>query len=322
MPSAVAEILAHRARGIGADIQKRRRVRRTRGHDNGVLHRAGVLEDPHHLRDRGLLLSNRVVDADDVLALLIDDRVHRNRGLARLAVADDQLALSTADRHHRVDRLQAGLQRFLDRAAIDDAWRDAFDLHELLRDDRALAVDRLPERIHHAADELLADRHGDDAARPLDRVPFANLGVLAQQHRADAVFFEIERDAVHAMRELEHLAGHGFLDTMHPGDAVTDRHDRADLGDIDVDGVAADLVANDLGDFFRFDVHVISLLNMLSACAAVASALARLRALARLSRLARAAGAIPLPASLSSSRAVASRCRHTRCCRPARWRRR
>ena len=30
---------------------------------------------------------------------------------------------------------------------------------------------------------------------------------------------------------------------------------RADFGDVDVDGVAADLVADDLGDLVGFDVH-------------------------------------------------------------------
>ena len=84
--------------------------------------------------------------------LLVDDRVDRDGGLARLAVADDQLALAAADRHHRVDRLQPGLHRLLDRLAIDDAGREALDLAELLRDDRALAVDRLAERVHDAAD--------------------------------------------------------------------------------------------------------------------------------------------------------------------------
>ena len=47
------------------------------------------------------------------------------------------------------------------------------------------------------------------------------------------------------------------LDAVHARDAVADRHDRADFGDVDVDGVAADLVADDLGDFFGFDVHVV-----------------------------------------------------------------
>src|ERR1700746_3673190 len=37
------------------------------------------------------------------------------------AAADDQLAWAAADRDHRVDRLQAGQHRLLDRLALDDA---------------------------------------------------------------------------------------------------------------------------------------------------------------------------------------------------------
>ena len=56
-----------------------------------------------------------------VLALLVDDRVDGDGGLAGLAVADDELALAAADGDHRVDGLDAGLQRLLDRLALDDA---------------------------------------------------------------------------------------------------------------------------------------------------------------------------------------------------------
>ncbi len=69
---------------------------------------------------------------------------------------------------------------------------------------------------------------------------------VAQQHRADAVLFQVQRDAEHVVRELEHLAGHRLLDAVHTGDAVANRYDRADLGDVDVDGIAANLVADDL----------------------------------------------------------------------------
>ena len=113
--AAVAEVLAHRARRVRADVEQRRGIRRARGDDDGVFHRAGFLERPHDLRDRRLLLADRVVDADHVLPLLVDDRVDRDGRLAGLAVADDQLALTAADRHHRVDRLEPGLQRLLDR---------------------------------------------------------------------------------------------------------------------------------------------------------------------------------------------------------------
>ena len=127
---------------------------------------------------------------------------------------------------------------------------DCFD------DDRALAVDRLAERVDDAADQLGADRHRDDPPGPLDRVAFLDLGVVAEQHRADALLFQVQRDPEDAVRELEHLARHRVLDAVHARDAVADRHDRADFGHVDVDGIAADLVADDLGNFFGFDVHV------------------------------------------------------------------
>ena len=92
-----------------------------------ILHGAVVFERLHHLRDRRTLLADRDVDANHVAALLIDDRVERDRGLAGLAVADDQLALAAADRNHRVDGFDAGLHRLFHRLAIDHAGRHALD---------------------------------------------------------------------------------------------------------------------------------------------------------------------------------------------------
>ena len=262
MPAAVAEELADRAGRIRADVEQRRRIGRGGRDDDRVAHRVGFFERPHDLRDRRLLLADRVVDADDAGVLLVEDRVDRDGGLAGLPVADDQLALAAADRHHRVDRLQARLQRLLHRLPIDDAGREPLDRRELLRGDRALAVDRLAERVDDAAEHLVADRHRDDAAGPLDHVAFLDLLELAEEHRADAFLFEVQRDAEHAVRELEHLARHGVLDAVHARDAVADRDDAADFGHVDVDGVAADLLADDLGNLFGFDVHLSAILGL------------------------------------------------------------
>jgi hypothetical protein len=60
------------------------------------------------------------------------------------------------------------------------------------------------------------------------------------------------------VRELQHLARHRAFDAVDAGDAVANRHDRADLGDVNVERVAADLVPDDLGDFFRFDLHLLT----------------------------------------------------------------
>ena len=70
-----------------------------------------ALQDGHGARDGRPLLADGDVDADQVLALLVDDGVDGDGRLAGLPVADDQLALTAADRDHRVDGLDAGLDR-------------------------------------------------------------------------------------------------------------------------------------------------------------------------------------------------------------------
>src|SRR5262245_57034596 len=217
---AVAEVLANRARRIRADIQHRRGIRGRRRDDDRVAHRVVLFEGTDHLRDRGLLLTNRVVDADHAFAALIDDRVDGDGGLSCLPVADDQFALSAADWHHAIDGLQTCLQRLLDRLTIDDARREALDRQKLFRRDRTFAVDRLAERVHDAAQHLVTDRYGDDAAGAFDLVAFLDFLVVAEEDRTDALLFEIERDAKHTVRELEHIAGHCAFDTMHARDPV------------------------------------------------------------------------------------------------------
>jgi hypothetical protein len=44
---------------------------------------------------------------------------------------------------------------------------------------------------------------------------------------------------------------------MHARDAVANRDDAPDFGDIDVDSEAADLLADDLGNLVCFDVHLL-----------------------------------------------------------------
>src|SRR5688572_3958235 len=255
MTAAVAEVLTHRARRIWRDIQERRRIGGTGRNNDAVPERVGFFENPDDLGNRRLLLPDRVVDTDDVLVALIDDRVDSHRRFAGLPIADDQLALSAADRHHRVNSFQAGLQRFPHRLPIDDPGRDTLDRHEGLRGNRTFAVDGLAERIHDAPQQFFADGHRDNAPRALHDVAFPDLRVLAKEHGAYTVFFQVQRDAEYPVRELEHLAGHRTLDAMDPCDAIAERNDAADFRDVHLDGVAANLLADDLRNFFSFDIH-------------------------------------------------------------------
>src|SRR5258705_3274672 len=180
MAAIVAELFTHGAAGIGCDKLQRRGFGGRRRHDDGILHSTGLSKSIDDLRDGGALLSDGDVDTDDVAALLIDDGVDGDGGLAGLAIADDQLALAAADGNHAVDRLQTGLQRLFDRLARDNTGRFELDTPALFGIDRSTAVDRFAQGIDHPADDLFADRHFGDAACALDRVAFLDHVRLAE----------------------------------------------------------------------------------------------------------------------------------------------
>ena len=257
----VAEVLPHRDARVRRDVLQRRRLGR-RGHDHRREgHRPRVLEDLDDLRHGRPFLADRDVEAVHVLALLVDDRVHADRGLAGAAVADDQLALAAADRDHRVDRLESRLQRLLDRPAVDHPGRVALDRAELPGVDRALAVHRLPEGVHDAPHERLADRHLRDAVRALDDVALLDRPVLAEEHGAHLVPLEVEHHPHDVAGELEELARHRLLEPVDARDAVADLDDAADLLDVDRRLEARKLALDDLADLPGLDHSCRLLLN-------------------------------------------------------------
>src|SRR5208282_3439137 len=259
----VAEELANRAPGKRGEELHWRRVRRGGCDDDGIFERAVLLQHLDELRNRRTLLSDGDVDALKLLVFvitlvqrfLIEDGVERDCGLAGLAVADDELALAAADRDHRVDRLEPGRHRFAHRLARNDPGRLDVDTGASCGVDRSLAVDRIAERIDDAAEKLLTDRHIDDRPGALDRLPFLDLAVRAENDDADIVALKVQRHAARAIFELDHLAGLDLVETVSARDAVADAQDLTDLGDLRFRAEVGDLALEDRGNFCGADIH-------------------------------------------------------------------
>ena len=186
---------------------------------------------------------------------MINDRIDRNRRLAGLTVPDNQLTLTTTDRNHGVDRLDAGLQRLSDGLPRIHTGSHHLDPGMMRGLDRPLAVDRLTDGIDDTTDERFADRNFRDATGTLDRVTFLDADVVTHQHGADIVFFQVERDAIESTGELQHLSGHGPIQTVDLGNTVADLNDRARFLDIDLLVEAFDFFLDDRTDFFGPDLH-------------------------------------------------------------------
>src|SRR5262249_32762660 len=135
-----------------------------------------------------------------------------------------------------VDGFDARLQRLLHRLAIDHTGREALDRIVDLGFDRALAVYGLAQRVHYATDHRFAGRDGHDAAGPADLVAFLNARVIAEQHGANLVLFQVQcnaGDAALAFDELDQLAGHDVFEAVHTRDAVAYGNYRSGFGDVD-----------------------------------------------------------------------------------------
>ena len=221
-------VLAHGAAGVRGEILERCRVGGGGRDDDGVLHRPGLAQRLNGLGDRRSLLADRDVDALHALAALVEDRVDRDRRLAGLAVADDQLTLAAPDRGHRVDRLDARLERLVDRLATGDAG--SLDLHPagLHTGEVAQAVDRLTEGVDDATEHAVADRHRENATRRLDGLAFLDRVDVAEHDGADRLLVEVEREADAAVLELEQLVHAAIGEARNAGDAVADLGDAAD----------------------------------------------------------------------------------------------
>ena len=142
-----------------------------------------------------------------------------------------------------------------DRLALDDARRLELDRAELVGLDGALVVERTAERVDHAADQGLADGHLEHPAGALDEVALLDEGVLAEEHGADVVFFEVEGQPDDVVGELEHLHGHAVAQAVDTSDPVADLEDGADLFDLDLGLIVLDLGLEDRGDLFGSQLH-------------------------------------------------------------------
>src|SRR5579862_1433271 len=253
VPLVVPDLFADRRAGGGGEVLERGGVVGRGGDDAGVGHRAVLREGVEHVGDRGRLLSDRDVDAGDVLALLVDDRVHAQRGLARLAVAEDQLALPAADGNHGVDGLPARLERLGHRLAFHDVERAAFDVPEFLGGDRSLAVQGLAEGVHDAAQHFRADGHLDDLSGALGDIAFLDARGGAPDDAPDRILFEVQRHAEDAAGELDEFSGHDLVEAVDARDAVSHRQDHAHRLHLEIGVVALDFLLDDGADFFGSD---------------------------------------------------------------------
>jgi hypothetical protein len=122
------------------------------------------------------------------------------------------------------------LQRHIDGLATGHAGSRRFDQPAVFRDDGALAVHRIAQRINDPSKHRLADGDAQQLAGGADLVALLDFGVLAEDDDADGILFKVEGLAANAgAGELDHFASHDAAQAVDARDAVADFQDPADF---------------------------------------------------------------------------------------------
>ena len=131
--------------------------------------------------------------------------------------------------------------------------RDLLDLHQ-----RQVPISMRKRRPDlDIPEELLADRDLEQAAGALHRVAFDDLVPLAEEHGADVVGFEVQRESGYPVGQVEHLQRHAVVEPVNTGDTVSDREHGADLGQVGATGVdALDALPQNAGNLVWLDLHL------------------------------------------------------------------
>ena len=153
----VHPVLTNCATRVGSHVLVARGIRGRRSNDRRVLHCSGLLKSRANRSDRRPLLTDGDIDASNLLVnvagkpvvTLVNDRVQSDCGLTGLTVTNDELTLTATNRDHRVDRLQAGLQRLVNRLTHHDARSLKFQRSSTFQvGDITEAIDGAAQRVN------------------------------------------------------------------------------------------------------------------------------------------------------------------------------
>ncbi len=92
------------------------------------------------------------------------DQLGKDDGLAQPGASEQADLAASHERRQKVDDLDPGLELLGLGREVVEARRVAMDRPSFVRGDGAAAVDRLAQKIEHAAQRFLANRHADRPA--------------------------------------------------------------------------------------------------------------------------------------------------------------
>ena len=223
------EVFRKRGRRIRCYILKRCRIRSGGTYHDAVLHGAMLLQRIDKTCNGRSLLTNRNINADTVLSLLVQNGIHRYGCFTGLTISDDQLTLSASNGKHGINGKNSGLKRLGNTLSLYNSGCRLLNRTIFTRMNFRTAVDRLAECIDNTAQIFVTDRNSRLLAGSNHLAAFADRAFFVEQNGTDAVIGNILYHSFYAILKKNDLAVHCTTKSMHRDNSIAGCLYKSDL---------------------------------------------------------------------------------------------
>ena len=220
-----------------------------------MVHSIVLFQRGYYLGHFALLLADGDVDAYQVAAALVDNRVQRDGRFAGGTVSDDQLPLPSPYGDHGVHGLDACLHWRVNRLPDDHVRCDPLNWTSGSRINRPFAVQRAPYGVNHPAYKCVSHWHFDDSTSGAYPVSFFYRVRVSQNGRTYQVGFKVQGQPQYIVAEVQQLVGPYALKTLNAGYAVADLDYGTYVDQGQITGELFDLALDQRNDFLSSNGH-------------------------------------------------------------------
>ena len=157
MFTVVHEFFTHCSSSIRSDVKKWWRLRSWRSYDDCIIHRTEFAERFNLCTNSWFFLSNRNIDTDHILTLLVQDCINSDWCFTCLTVSDNQFTLSASNWDEGINRFKTSLQWFRDWFTLHNTRSFCFNRTSFTSIKFSKSINRLSKRIYNTSDKFFTN---------------------------------------------------------------------------------------------------------------------------------------------------------------------
>jgi hypothetical protein len=213
-----------------------------------------------NIRNYGRFLPDCDIDTYNALIALIDNRVNRDSGLTRLAVADYKLTLTAPNRNYCINRHNSRLERHFNRLTRCNSRRERLYRARMVGYNLAALVKGYRERRDNSAEQLRTYRNFHISPGAPDYAALTNVFTVSEKNRAYVVLFKVQRHTDVAALKLKKFAAHTIFQAVHTRNSVAHLYYRTNLRKVGGKLAFSDSFSQKPADFSCVDRQITHLL--------------------------------------------------------------